>query len=125
MMSERAPAHGGIAVHIDATTARATLKWMTATKSTSKISGLKASVTKVFTQTEVGALLEDINANLQALAEGQQAIGQKLDDVVHGQEADTRRIDRARSRSGCPTKCGQHRQMACAYPTGLDAHVLA
>ena len=94
MMSERAPAHGGIAVHIDATTARATLKWMTATKSTSKISGLKASVTKVFTETEVGALLEDINANLQALAEGQQVIGQKLDQVVRSHGTDTRRIDR-------------------------------
>ena len=69
---------------------------MTAEKS--KTGGLKPDALKIFTGTEVNVLLEDVNHNLQTLAEGQHSIQQKLDRIEHAQTTHTRRLEHAEIR---------------------------
>ncbi len=64
----------------------------------SKRGGLKPSTMKVFTETEVNVLLEDVNHNLQMLAEGQQSIQEKLGRIEGNQGAHARRLERAEIR---------------------------
>lgn len=56
--------------------------------------GLNPDVIKVFSHTEVGTLIEDVNSNLKILAEGQQAIDQKIDRIAAKQEVHDHRLER-------------------------------
>lgn len=59
---------------------------------------LKATTKRLFTGTEVGTLLEDIDQKLGIISESQQMTDQKLDRFISGQNNLTQRVDRTEIR---------------------------
>ncbi|MEX2053201.1 MAG: hypothetical protein WD898_03180 [Candidatus Paceibacterota bacterium] len=60
--------------------------------------GIDPNTKKIFSEGEVGVLLEDIDQKLGLLAEGQQTIQHQISSMAQGQEKLAKRMDRAEVR---------------------------